>query len=204
VTRLAVVGPIAVGKSAVLRLLGELGAATCAADELARELTAPGQPALDRIIAEFGAAYRRDDGSLDRRRLADLIFGSSAARERLEAILHPAILERMSAWMADQNARPDPPPVAAAEVLRLPRDLRARELFDVVWLCRASEPVRLRRLMARDDLTEAEARRRLDAQRSQPIEDCAPDWVLNTEGTLDELAAQVHRAWPALMQNPKP
>ncbi|MBM3501657.1 MAG: dephospho-CoA kinase, partial [Armatimonadetes bacterium] len=81
VIALAVVGPIASGKSTVLRLLRDLGAETCSADELARELTAPGRPALEQIIEEFGERYRRGDGSLDRQGLAELIFESSAARE---------------------------------------------------------------------------------------------------------------------------
>lgn len=195
------VGPIASGKSTVLRLLRDLGAETCSADELARELTAPGRPALEQIIEEFGERYRRGDGSLDRQGLAELIFESSAARERLEAILHPAILNRMSAWLSGLGERSDPPRVAAVEVLRLPRSLRARELFDVVWLCRAAEPVRLRRLMERDGLTEAQARGRLEAQRSQEIEDCEPDLILDTEGTVVEVDAQVRRAWPALLSS---
>ncbi|MBM3471722.1 MAG: dephospho-CoA kinase [Armatimonadetes bacterium] len=195
---LAVVGPIASGKSTVLGLLRELGAETCSADDLAHELTAPGQPALEEIIAQFGGSYRREDGSLDRAALAELIFRSTDARERLEGILHPAILVRIGAWLTALRARPDPPPVAAVEVLRLPRHLRARETFDVVWLCNAPEALRLRRLIERDALPEDEARRRLAVQREQQVEDCDPDLVLDAGGTLEALAAQVRNAWSRL------
>jgi dephospho-CoA kinase len=198
VTRLAVVGPIASGKSTVLGLLRERGAATCSADELARELTAPGQPTLEAVLAEFGEAYRQEDGSLDRRQLGELIFGSTEARERLEAILHPPILGRIETWLDALSERTNPPPVGAVEVLRLPCELRARELFDVVWLCRAPDGVRLSRLMARDGLSEAEARRRLEVQRSQEIDDCDPHVLLDTAGTPDEICAQVDRAWARL------
>ncbi len=200
VIRLAVVGPIASGKSTVLRLLGALGAETCSADELARDVTRPGEPALAQIIAEFGEAYRRADGTLDRRPMGELIFGSADARERLEAILHPAILQRMDAWLTSVRERQSPPPVAAVEVLRLPVHLRARDLFDVVWLCRASAPARLRRLVERDALSEADAHRRIEVQRSQHIEDCGPDLVVDTEGTLEQLQAQIGRAWNALLR----
>jgi dephospho-CoA kinase len=195
---LAVVGPIASGKSVVLGLLRGLGAETCSADDLARELTAPGQPALDEIIAQFGESYRREDGSLDRGALAELIFRSTDARERLEDILHPAILARIGTWLAARRARPDPPPVVAVEVLRLPRRLQAREPFDAVWLCRAPEDTRLRRLIERDALPEEEARRRLAVQREQQVEDCDPDLVLDTGGSLEALAAQVRDAWSQL------
>jgi dephospho-CoA kinase len=195
VIALAVVGPIASGKSTVLGLLRGLGAQTCSADELARELTAPGQPALGEIIAQFGEGYCREDGSLNRAALAELIFRSAEARERLEGILHPAILVRIVTWLTLLRKRADPPPVAAVEVLRLPRRLRAREPFDAVWLCSAPEAVRLRRLVERDGLPEDEARRRLAVQREQQVEDCDPDLVLDAGGTLEALAAQVRDAW---------
>ena len=195
---LAVVGRIASGKSTVLGMLGRLGAETCSADGFARELTAPGQPALEEIVARFGESYRRDDGSLDRAALAELIFRCADARERLEGILHPAILVRIRTWLDGLRKRSDPPPVAAVEVLRLPRHLRARELFDVVWLCQAPEAVLLSRLRARDGLAEVEAQRRLSVQREQQVEGCDPDAVLDTGGALESLAAQVHDAWSRL------
>lgn len=198
--RLAVVGAIASGKSTVLGQLRGLGAETSSADELVRQLTAPGQAALGQIIAAFGEAYLQEDGSLDRKRLARLIFESSEARDRLEAILHPAVLRRIDAWLAGLGERDAPPAVAAVEVLRLPRRLRARDLFDVVWLCSASESVRARRLIERDGLPETEAQRRIEVQRSQQIDDCEPDLVLNTEGPVDGLASRVREAWAALIR----
>ena len=195
---LAVVGPIASGKSTVLGLLRGLGAETCSADELARELTAPGQPILGEIIAQFGECYCREDGSLNRAALAELIFRSTDARERLEGILHPTILVRIVTWLTVLRERADPPPVAAVEVLRLPRRLRAREPFDAVWLCSAPEEVRLHRLVERDGLPEDEARRRLAVQREQQVEDCDPDLVLDAGGTLEALAGQVRDAWSKL------
>jgi len=202
VIALAVVGPIASGKSTVLGLLRELGGETSSADAWSRELTQPGQPALARIFAELGQEYRREDGSLNRAALAELIFRSGEARERLEAILHPAILDRIQTWLAGLRERRDPPRVAAVEVLRLPRSLRARDQFDVVWLCQAAEEVRLRRLIERSGLAETEVRRRLAVQREQHVEDCNPDVVLNTEGTMAETRSQVAAAW-ARLQSPE-
>jgi dephospho-CoA kinase len=195
---LAVVGPIASGKSLVLETLKELGAATCSADEIARQATETDGATQRRIYAEFGREYRRQDGSLDRKRLADLIFHDDAARERLESILHPLILNRIGSWLHELRATADPPCVAAVEVLRLPKSLRARELFDVVWLCRAPAAARLERLMARDGLTRAEALARLRVQATQGIAECDPDLALDARGTKAELRAQVIRAWEGL------
>jgi len=192
---LAVVGPIASGKSTVLRMLAELGAATCSADEMARELTQVGQPALDRIHAEFGGRFRRGDGSLDRAGLGRLIFRDTESRERLEAILHPLILDRVGDWLDQQRDRSEPPPAAAAEVLRLPDELGARCHFDAVWLCEAPADVRLRRLIDRDGIRRSEAERRLSVQAAQGVEDCRADVTLDTGGSLESLRERVLDAW---------
>lgn len=197
---LAVVGPIASGKSLVLAILGELGAATCSADDIARELTAPGGAASDRISAEFGGEYQREDGSVNRQRMADLIFHNREARERLERILHPLILDRIGSWLRDLRAEDEGPPVGAVEVLRLPRHLGARELFDVVWFCDAPAAVRLQRLMARDGLGRADAQARLQVQETQAIEDCDPDLIVDAGGSKSELRAQIVEAWQPLVQ----
>lgn len=197
---LAVVGPIASGKTVVLRMLADLGAATCSADGFAHELTEPGQPTLSRILQEFGGEYERPDGSLDRARLAQRIFGDAEARERLEGILHPLILERIRGWLAELRARPQAPSVAAVEVLRLPEELEARGPFDVVWLCSAPRDVRLRRLMERDGLSRAEAERRIAVQATQDIEGCRPDLVLHTGGEVTQVGAAVRRAWQGLRE----
>lgn len=195
---LAVVGPIASGKSLVLAMLEELGAATRSADDVAREVTETDGEALRRIYAEFGREYGREDGSLDRGRLADLIFHDDAARERLESILHPLIIGRIGSWLTDLRAKAHPPPVAAVEVLRLPKALQARDQFDVVWLCSAPAAARLQRLMRRDGLPREQALARLKVQERQAIGDCEPDLVLDAGGTKEELRSEVLRAWDQL------
>jgi dephospho-CoA kinase len=84
------------------------------------------------------------------------------------------------------------------EVLRLPRSLHAREVFDVVWLCRAPESTRRARLMARDGLEVGEAQRRLNVQATQNIDDCSPDLILDTGGSLGELTDRVRAGWGML------
>jgi len=89
-------GGIATGKSTVSEILARLGAVLVDADQLAREVVAPGEPALAEVVREFGDVIRRD-GTLDRKKLAAIVFAEPSRRKRLEAILHPAIRARFDA-----------------------------------------------------------------------------------------------------------
>jgi len=89
-------GGIATGKSTVSEILAHLGAVLVDADQLAREVVAPGEPALAEVVREFGEV-RQPDGALDRKKLAAIVFADPSRRKRLEAILHPAIRARFDA-----------------------------------------------------------------------------------------------------------
>ncbi|PYM87753.1 MAG: dephospho-CoA kinase [Candidatus Rokuibacteriota bacterium] len=89
-------GGIATGKSTVSEILARLGAVLVDADQLAREVVAPGEPALAEVVREFGDVLR-PDGTLDRKKLAAIVFAEPSRRKRLEAILHPAIRARFDA-----------------------------------------------------------------------------------------------------------
>jgi dephospho-CoA kinase len=96
-------GGIATGKSTVSQILRSLGCVVVDADQLAREVTAPGEPALATVAREFGDVLA-PDGSLDRKKLAAIVFADPAQRRRLEAILHPAIRQRFLARLAALEA----------------------------------------------------------------------------------------------------
>jgi energy-coupling factor transporter ATP-binding protein EcfA2 len=103
--RIGLTGPIGCGKSTVAGWLAELGAHAIDADEVARAVTAPGEPALDVVIARFGERYRRPDGGLDRAALAELVFSDPVALGDLEAITHPQVRKRIGqALRADEDA----------------------------------------------------------------------------------------------------
>ena len=101
--RLGLTGGIGMGKSTAAELLAKRGAKVCDSDALARELVAPGQPALAEIVEAFGSGVLVRDGSLDRAKVGKLVFGDSAAREKLEGILHPRIRKvwqaRLEHWL---------------------------------------------------------------------------------------------------------
>jgi len=89
-------GGIATGKSTVSEILARLGAVLIDADQLAREVVAPGEPARAEVVREFGEVLQ-PDGALDRKKLAAIVFADPSRRKRLEAILHPAIRARFDA-----------------------------------------------------------------------------------------------------------
>jgi dephospho-CoA kinase len=98
-------GGIATGKSTVSDILRGLGGVIIDADRLAREVVGPGQPALAAIVREFGADVLNADGTLDRKRLAGIVFADPERRRRLEAITHPAIRDGFLARLAELEAQ---------------------------------------------------------------------------------------------------
>ncbi len=116
---IGVIGPIAAGKGLVASELARLGAAVIRADDISREVTAPGSPTLEAVLQEFGREYRRPDGSLDRGRMARLIFTDPAARRRLERIVHPPMVQAIRNRLRDLRQSSAPPPAAVVEAANL-------------------------------------------------------------------------------------
>lgn len=98
-------GGIATGKSTVSEILRRLGAVVIDADLLAREVVEPGQPALEAVVREFGAAVLTPEGRLDRKRVAAMVFSAPERRKTLEGITHPAIRDRFLARLAELEAQ---------------------------------------------------------------------------------------------------
>ena len=159
--RIGITGPIGCGKSTVARWLGEEGVRVVDADALAREVVAPGEPALEAVLARFGPECRASDGSLDRAALGRLVFSDPAALADLEAIVHPAVRPRIEAAVA--AAESDGAPAVAIEAIKLVEAGYAAEC-DEVWLvtCDGDEQ---RARLGRRGLSAAEIEQRISAQR---------------------------------------
>lgn len=180
--RAALTGGIATGKSYCLARFAALGAAVVDADQLARDAVAPGTPGLARVVERFGATFLRADGSLDRPALGRLVFADRTARADLEAIIHPEVYRRISEWFANLPAGTR---VAIADIPLLFETGQQHD-FEVVIVCACSPAEQLRRLKARDGLSDEAARARLDAQ--WPIEEkvSRADVVIRTDGGFAE------------------
>ena len=162
--RVALTGGIATGKSYCLRHFSELGVPVVDADQLAREAVQPGSAGLAGVVERFGREILAPDGSLDRAALGRIVFEDSRARAALEAIVHPEVYRRIREWYANLPAGP----VAIADI-PLVFETGHNHDFDEVIVAACDPEEQVRRVMARDRLSDSDARARLAAQ--WPIEE---------------------------------
>ena len=186
--RIALTGGIATGKSHVRAQFEALGVPTIDADVLARQTVEPGTPGLAAVIARFGPEILDASGTLDRAKLASIVFADAQARRDLEAIIHPAVRRAIDDWFVSLGGSHHP--FALADIPLLYETDRDRD-FEAVVVAACDPEAQLRRLMARDTLTEAEAARRIAAQI--PIDEKVnrADYVIRTDGTFEETNRQV-------------
>jgi dephospho-CoA kinase len=185
VGRVALTGGIATGKSHVRACFEQLGVPTIDADVLARQAVAPGTAGLAAVVREFGPAVLDGSGALDRGAMARIVFSDAGARNALEAIIHPIVRAATDAWFASLDASVTP--FAVADIPLLYEVERDRD-FDAVVVAACDPATQFARLRARDALSEEDARRRLAAQL--PIEEKVrrADYIVRTDGTLEETA----------------
>lgn len=186
--RIGITGPIGCGKSTVVRWLGEHGVRIVDADALAREVVAPGEPALEAVLARFGPKYRAPDGSLDRAALGRLVFSDADALADLEAIVHPAVRPRIEAAVAAADS--DGVPAVAIEAIKLVEAGYAAEC-DEVWVVTCDGDAQRARLAWRG-LSGAEIEQRIGAQGGLAARlGAAATRVIDTSGSRGETRAVV-------------
>jgi dephospho-CoA kinase len=194
--RIGITGPIGCGKSQVVRWLAELGVAVIDADEVAKGVTAPGQPAHDLVLRRFGSAVTAPDGTLDRRALGRVVFADPARLRDLEAIVHPAVRPRILDAL-DAAERVGAPAVAVEAIKLVEGGLAT--LCDEVWLVTCDHEAQRERLAARG-IGEADAEQRIAAQdglaeRLRPI----ASRVIDTSSSMAETRASVVAALAAAL-----
>lgn len=192
----AVTGGIASGKSVVAGRLREHGAILVDADQVARDVVAPGAPAIARIAEEFGADILTAEGGLDRARLGEIVFADPEKRAVLNAITHPAVLEEsVRRFRAAQEADPDA--IVVYDVPLLVETGRHGD-FDVVVAVEAGVETRIRRMTELRGMTADEATRRIASQASDDERRAIADLVVDTNGTLEDTLAQADALWENL------
>ena len=192
-TRLGLTGGIGMGKSTAAELLAKRGAKVSDSDQLARELVEPGQPALAEIAGAFGDDVLQEDGSLDRAKMAALVFNDSTAREKLEGILHPRIRE---AWQARLDGWAAAGEQLAVAVIPLLFETRAEANFDRT-VCVACSPEAQRERLRERGWSDDQISSRLEAQMAVDEKMKRSDPVVWTDGTIEAHAAQ----WDALLSS---
>lgn len=189
-------GGIASGKSTVARMLEEKGALLLDADFIAREVVLPGKPAWREIRDWLGPSITGPGGAIDRARLGKLIFSDPAARQRLNGIVHPRVMETFITRTEEIRRRhPD-----AVVVYDVPLLIEAKmdRMVDLVVLVYAAEEIQLARLQSRDKLTAAEALSRLRAQMPLAEKRAYADVIIDNSGSLAETRRQLESFWKNL------
>jgi dephospho-CoA kinase len=189
-------GGIASGKSTVSQQLAELGCHVIDADVLAREVVAPGEPALRAVVEAFGPEVLRPDGSLDRARLGAVVFADPARRRELEAITHPAIQARRQAALAALTARGYDGLVVQDAALLI--EVGGAAHVDRLVVVYVEPAVQRERLMRRDGLDREEAERRLASQMPLAEKARQAHYVIDNSDSPVETAAQVRAVHAAL------
>lgn len=187
-------------------MLAERGAEVVRSDELARELMRPGKPVYLAISKRFGSQVVRADGELDRPALARFAFVQGRLRE-LEAIVHPAVIQRQTEMAAELEARRPGAVLVVESALLLQTEYGGeggwQRRFDRVVVVTAPEEVRVERFVARvragsENEARAEARRRMAGQMAQTEMVARADFVVPNVGSVEGLGVEVDRLWAAL------
>lgn len=192
----ALTGGIASGKSTVARRLEEHGAVIVDADQVARQVVEPGEPALARIAEEFGAGVIAADGSLDRAALGAIVFSDPEGRQRLNAITHPAVLDRSRALFAAAGEA-DPDAIVVYDIPLLVEAGRSDE-FDLRVVVHAATETRVRRMTELRGMTREEALHRINSQATDADRFAIADVVIDADGTLEHTLEQTDALWENL------
>ncbi|MCO5214873.1 MAG: dephospho-CoA kinase [Thermomicrobiales bacterium] len=189
---LGVTGNIATGKSTVVRMLGARGAHHIDADAVYHELITPGMPLLRALVDHYGDSILADDGSLNRKALGAIVFSDPVKLAELDALTHPAVIAE-----SDRRAFAIDHGVVILDAVKLIESGHA-EICDAVWLVTCPEEIQVQRLMARNNLDEAGARRRIAAQPPLAPKRARADLEIVNDGSLEDLEAKVAEAWETI------
>jgi dephospho-CoA kinase len=205
--RVGLTGGLGSGKSTVAGLFAELGAAVISADQLGRQLMQPGEPVYAAIVKAFGSGVVRDDGSLDRKKLAELAFQYDQAGV-LNHIVHPAVVAAEEEWMHGVFAA-DPTRVAIVEsalIFEVEKWGTAPgwvQRFDKLILVTVPDEVKIARFVSRmmaNDGAQADARARLAAQIPDREKVGRCDYVIDNTGSVEATRAVVEKIYSELVR----
>jgi dephospho-CoA kinase len=189
-------GNIGSGKSTVARMLEALGARVIDADQVAREVVEPGEPAWREILDEFGEEIIGCNARVNRKRLADIVFADASAREKLNRITHPRIIERIKEKI--ERYRREGAKVVIVEAALIVERGGLRDMIDKLVVVTAEEDKQIERLLKEGRFTRHEVLARIRAQMKAEEKAAHADFVIDNSGSLESTAKQVLRLWDEL------
>jgi len=191
-------GGIGTGKSAVTRILGELGATILDADKVGHEIYLPGSPAYDEVVAAFGNKILAPDKTIDRKRLGPIVFADPDALKRLNAIVHPKMFARMRAMVDEIRRDGNRSPIVIEAAILI--EANWIPLFDEIWLVTASRENVLHRIERDRGLKPAQTEARIKAQLPDEERRRHAALVIDNDGSLDDLRAKLTQIWRAALE----
>jgi dephospho-CoA kinase len=198
--RVGLTGGVACGKSTIAAMLVKRGAHFLSADALAHQVYAPGAATYDEVVRHFGREILNDDGTVNRSRLANLVFPDRIGE--LNAIVHPEVVRRQNGWM-DEVERLDPRGIAVVEAALL-IEAGAHKDFDkvIVVTCDFQHKIEHFAQRAKVSLEAArlEVERRSAAQFADEKKACHADYVIENSGSIEDTEQQLNKIWVALQQ----
>lgn len=193
-TVIGVTGNIGSGKTTVSRLLAEeYGCFYLNADNIGRLVAEPGGEAYDELCSAFGEGCFLPDGTLNRPAMAELVFNDKAELERLNGIMHPAILRHIQQEI-DTVHKADPMQIVIVEAALL-IEANYLGILDSLWLVWADDDVRLQRVMARDGISAEQAQARMNNQMPQQEKLKYARYVLHNNDGINELKKELASIW---------
>ncbi len=196
--RVGLTGGLASGKSFVGRSLADLGCFLIRADEVGHQVLEPGGEAYDAVVREFGAGILNPDQTIDRRRLAALVFHDPARLKKLNALVHPPVRARTHGLLEDYE-RAHPNGIAVVEAAILVETGSYRDYARLI-LAVCGKEQQIERAMARDGLTREEVLDRLSRQMPLDEKIQYADYVIDTSGTKENTLAQTRVVYESLLR----
>jgi dephospho-CoA kinase len=178
-------------------LLGELGASTVDADQVAREVVVPGSTGLVQVVGAFGFEILLPSGELDRIKLGNIVFADAEKRIELEKILHPLIKERTTKLISEQASD------IVVYAVPLLVEANVDYPFDAIITVEAGVENQVARLMNSRQMAEADARARIGAQTSSAERRARANYVIDSSGTKEQTRLQVAEVWTKLLEAAK-
>ena len=190
-------GGIASGKSTASAILGRMGACIIDADRIARGVASPGQEAFTEIVEAFGARILNEEGTINRKALAQRVFNDPQQLERLNRITHPRIIAAIGQELEHCRRNFDIAVVDAALLV----ELNLTAMVDEVWLVCVDSSEQLRRLQGREGMSEADALKIIGAQMPQEEKQKRVDVCIDNNGTVEFLEVQIKALWQQRILN---
>jgi dephospho-CoA kinase len=192
--KVGLTGGIGAGKSTVADLFSKRGAVVIRSDELARQVVEPETPGFRQVISRFGNEIVNDKGSIDRAKLAQVVFNDDVALKDLENIVHPLVRERTNQLMGEQTSE-----TIIVNEIPLLLEKKMESLFEFLVIVISNEKNRLERL-SQKGVSEDQAKARMAKQVNDQDRKAAADFLIVNDGNLDQLEADVEKIWQTLQE----